>query len=165
MRKRHKIDPAQERLIHDIIWFIDAACADRIPIRETGTQMRLTETFIAVENRVPVDYGKSYPLPVVYTTALGATQLRYIRQMASSQSMLPANIRQVLENPKTRIVTDRPENLVYVSPHEASLLCSWGLPVIAWAPSERPTFWARPEDMQPIMTLRILHRESAGETS
>lgn len=160
MRKRYRIDPQEERLDQDIAWFIDTVCPNRERIVGTSTLLRPTDTFIAVEHRVPVDYGQSFPRLAFFTTGLGSVQLRYIRQMSDEKTEMPADVRQVLRHAKTRIVTDRPENLVYVSAKEAVLLSSWDYPITVWAPAGRSTFWARAQDMQPITTLRAIHRDS-----
>lgn len=160
MRRRYKIDPVQEKLMDDIVWFVDAAYPNRKRIESPGTLMTATLVFLAREHGVPVDWGRSFPLPVVFTTGAGSTQLRYLEQMNAAQSGLPPSVMRVLQNAKTRIVTDRPTNLVYVSPDEAVRMCSWDLPITVWSPAGRATFWARQEDMSPILTLRLLHSEN-----
>lgn len=159
MRKRPAPDPKHLQLVGDAQWFLDAACPDRQRLSGETILVVVQEVFGAVERQINVDYLHSFSGTIFATTQLGSAQLRYARSVIKDLEGLSKEVRRVLHDPKTKVVTDRPQQLVYVYPEEAVHLSGWGCPVVVWAPSSRPTFWARQEDMAPIITLRALRKD------
>jgi len=78
--------------------------------------------------------------------------------MRSWQATDPAALK-VLRHSSIRLVTDPPKKHHNVTMDEAELLLSWGRPVLAFSQMNRVTFWARPEDMPALVTLRIIRTE------
>lgn len=163
MRRSRNVDPDLLKREEDTAWYIDQIRPRQKPRNPDSSLATIAResVYLAVEERIYVEYSS----PVLRTnyafisTQIGADRLKYIEAMRNVSSGLSSEVIKVLNHPKTRLVTDRPVGLQAVTFDEAVLLTSWGNPVTVWTPERRPTFWARPEDMPALVTLRIIRTE------